>query len=42
MALPDDGFEKHEEIEIGAREISFIQHIAEIISLASASGNGHF
>jgi ketosteroid isomerase-like protein len=39
MAFLQHNLEEDEEVEIGAREVDFIQHIAEIISLDSARGN---
>jgi len=36
MTLLHDRFEQHEQIEVDTREISFIQHNAEIISLDSS------
>jgi hypothetical protein len=35
MSLFQNDLEKNEEIEIDAREISFIQHIAEVIAFDS-------
>ena len=37
VALLEDGLEHHEQVQVHAREINFIQHIAEIISLDSVS-----
>jgi uncharacterized protein (DUF924 family) len=33
----EHGFEQHEKVEVDSREIDFVQHVAEIISLASAA-----
>jgi ketosteroid isomerase-like protein len=37
MALPEHCLEQHQEIQVGAGKINFIQHMAEIISLDSVS-----
>jgi ketosteroid isomerase-like protein len=41
MAFLQHGLEEDQQVEIGAGEIDFIQHIAEIISLDSSRSNRH-
>jgi deoxyribose-phosphate aldolase len=37
MTLLQHDLEQHEEVEVGAREINFVRHVAEILSLDSAT-----
>ena len=38
MTFVHHRLEKDEEVQVGAREINFVQHIGEIISLDSSGG----
>ena len=40
VALFEHRFEQHQQVEVDAREISFVQHMAEIVSLDSARFRG--
>ena len=40
VALPQDGLEEHQEIQVDPGEVSFVQHLGEIISLDAAGQLG--